>query len=114
MSAYFCTDPYRSWFNTFEPLLNGLGASYYQGGGSRGLHTDICSPVATDPTWRCLDEVDRAALVADGGPLWHMLLMETATTDRGDIGGEGSPQACRVRTKDRLENHLCLRAEGRR
>ena len=76
MSAYFSTDPYRSWFNTFEPLLNGLGASYYKGGGSRGLHTDICSPVATDPTWKRLDKVDRAALVADGGPLWHMLLEE--------------------------------------
>ena len=31
MSAYFRTDPYRSWFGAFEPLLNGAGSSYYSG-----------------------------------------------------------------------------------
>ena len=76
MSAYFCTEPYSGWFNAFEPLLNGLGASYYKGAASTALHTDICSPVATDPTWSGLDKADRAALEADGGSLWHMLLEE--------------------------------------
>ena len=76
MSAYFRTDPYRGWFNAFEPLLNGLGASFYKGGASTALHTDICSPVATDPTWSRLDKTDRAALEADGGPLWRILLEE--------------------------------------
>ena len=74
MSAYFRTDPYRGWFSAFEPVLNGLGASYYEGCGSTALHTDICSPVATNPTWSRLHEDDRSALEADGGPLWHMLL----------------------------------------
>ena len=74
LSAYFCTDPYRGWFNAFEPLLNGLCASYYTGAASTALHTDICSPVATDPTWNKLDKADRAALEADGGSLWHALL----------------------------------------
>ena len=27
MSAYFRTDPYRSWFGAFEPLLNGAGSA---------------------------------------------------------------------------------------
>jgi len=76
MSAYFCTDPYSAWFNAFEPLLNGLGASYYTGAASTALHTDICSPVATDPTWSRLDKADRAALEAEGGPLWRILLQE--------------------------------------
>ena len=76
MSAYFCTNPYSGWFNAFEPLLNGLGASYYKGAASTALHTDICSPVATDPTWSRLDKADRAALEADGGPLWRILLEE--------------------------------------
>ena len=76
MSAYFRTDPYRGWFSAFEPVLNGLEASYYEGGGSTALHTDICSPVATNPTWRRLHETDRSALETDGGPLWHMLLEE--------------------------------------
>ena len=74
MSAYFRTDPYCSWFNAFEPLLNGLGASYYEGGASTALHTDICSPVATDPTWNKLDKAAQTALMDHGHLLWHMLL----------------------------------------
>ena len=76
MSAYFRTNPYRGWFVSFERLLNGLGAGYYGDEASTALHTDICSPVATNPTWSRLDKTDRAALEADGGPLWHMLLDE--------------------------------------
>ena len=74
LSAYFHTSPYRSWFRHFEPLLNGLGASYYPGEPSTVLHTDICSPVATDPTWSRLDDAERKLLESDGGPLWHDLL----------------------------------------
>ena len=76
MAGYFRTDPYRRWCGAFEPLLNGMQASYYQGDASTALHTDICSPVATNPTWSRLDEADRTALESDGGPLWHMLLEE--------------------------------------
>lgn len=75
LSAYFRADPYAGWFGAWEPLLNGAGASYYRGAASVALHTDICSPVATDPTWSGLGEGDRRALMADGGPLWHELLM---------------------------------------
>lgn len=77
MSAYFSTDPYKAWFSAYEPLLNGMEASYYYGSrASTALHTDICSPVATNPTWNKLDAADRAELKNDGGPLWHMLLEE--------------------------------------
>lgn len=76
MSAYFRTDPYRRWFSAFEPLLNGMGASYYEGSASTGIHTDICSPVATNPTWSRLDNADKDALAYDGVRLWHMLLKE--------------------------------------
>src|SRR5262245_50653978 len=31
LDEYFRTDPYGSWFASFEPILNGLGASYYDG-----------------------------------------------------------------------------------
>ena len=74
MSDYFDIDPYSAWFNTFKPLLKGMEASFYGGGASRALHTDICSPVATSPTWNDLDEADRKILESDGGPLWHLLL----------------------------------------
>jgi hypothetical protein len=74
LSAYYRTNPYRGWFSAFEPLLNGAGASYYAGEPSTALHTDICSPAATNPTWSKLHDADRATLEADGGPLWHRLL----------------------------------------
>lgn len=74
LSAYFRTVPYRGWFSAFEPLLNGLDASYYDGLPSTALQTDICSPVATDPTWSGLEGAARKALEKDGGPLWHALL----------------------------------------
>ena len=74
LAAYFRTDPYRNWFRHFEPLLGGTQASYYPGEASTALHTDICSPVATNPTWSRLGEDDRSILEADGGPLWHALL----------------------------------------
>ena len=51
-----------------------MGASYYGCGSSAVLHTDICSPVATDPTWSRLSNTDRLMLGADGGLLWHELL----------------------------------------
>ena len=74
LSGYFRTDPYSSWFSAFEPLLNGAAASYYADHASTALHTDICSPVATNPTWSKLGEGAQAALQAHGGPLWHTLL----------------------------------------
>ena len=74
MSAYIRTHPYHGWFSSFEPLLDGLGTTYYEGSPSTALHTDICSPVATNPTWSSLGSDHRTALEADGGPLWHKLL----------------------------------------
>jgi len=75
MSAYFRTDPYW-WFSSFEPLLNGMEARYCDIGASTALHTDICSPVATNPTWNKLDENAREFLERDGGKLWRLLLKE--------------------------------------
>ena len=80
MSDYFWESPYDEWFKRgFEPVLRGLGASYYrdrtdENDKSTALHTDICSPVATNPTWSKLHEDDKEALQAEGVPLWHMLL----------------------------------------
>ena len=74
LSAYFRTDPYSTWFNAFEHLLGGLGASYYNGKPSTALHTDICSPVAIDPTWSDLGHITQNILEEDGGPLWHDLM----------------------------------------
>ena len=74
MSSYFRTSPYKTWFRHLEPLLEGMGAGYWPGRASAALHTDICSPVATDPTWSGLSPADCEALLADGVPLWHGLV----------------------------------------
>ena len=76
LSAYFRTDPYHTWFRNFEPLLNGAKASYYPSWASTVVHTDICSPIATDPTWSRLEGSDRASLEVHGPTLWHRLVEE--------------------------------------
>lgn len=48
-NAYFALDrnPYRQWFDQLELILNGCGASYYNGS---ACHLDLVQ-WATDPTW---------------------------------------------------------------
>jgi hypothetical protein len=79
LRAYFRVRPYNAWFRpAFEPILNGLAASYYDGmAPSTALHTDIWSPLATDPTWTRLGNVG-AALAIAGVELWHRLIERLA------------------------------------
>lgn len=71
LSNYFRFNPYRRWFRSFEPVLNGLGASY---GGKMAdeeyrhtaMHLDMCSPIATSPTWSRLS-LDQRAFLTDTG-----------------------------------------------
>jgi len=75
LDAYFRSSPYTKWFNpAFEPLLNGLQSSYYEAEISTALHTDLCSPLATSPTWSQLDSKEQAALQGEGVKLWHDLI----------------------------------------
>jgi hypothetical protein len=73
LDGYFRANPYVQWFDpSFEPILRGLGASYYAGQQLAALHTDLCSPLATDPTWSRL-KGDQAFLERAGTRLWHDL-----------------------------------------
>lgn len=74
LDTYFKTRPYARWFSAFEALLRGLDASYYPGAENTALHTDLCSPVATDPTWSRIGEEARSGLMRRGVPLWHRLV----------------------------------------
>lgn len=74
LNGYFSTEPYTAWFNSFEPILNGIGGSFYGRHQHTVLHTDLCSPLATDPTWSRLGGTDRLALQASGTNLWHDLV----------------------------------------
>lgn len=75
LNDYFRVSPYRDWFDlSFEGILRGMGASYYDDEQSTALHTDLCSPLATDPTWTGLDRTEQAALKREGVNLWHDLV----------------------------------------
>jgi hypothetical protein len=78
LNEYFVSDPYR-WFDRgFEPLLNGMDASYYSGQAtSVAIHTDLCSPLATSPTWSKVKEVSPFTvrdLARHGSRLWNRLV----------------------------------------
>ena len=92
LSNYFKVAPYSRWFDSsFEVILNGMNASYYANKGVEStsktneknltfdlrytaLHTDICSPLATDPTWSKLAESDQQALATWGYETWGRLI----------------------------------------
>jgi hypothetical protein len=79
LRAYFKFNPYRAWFGSFEPVLSGLGASY---GGKMAdrdyrhtaLHLDMCSPIATSPTWSRLSPQQRSKLTATGRDIFERLV----------------------------------------
>ena len=75
LSSYFYFDhrPYK-WFGTYKGLLEGMDASFYKGAASTAVHTDLCSPVATDPTWSKLPKESKASLLGPGRDLWHDLV----------------------------------------
>ena len=76
LNRYFVTSPYRAWFDSLEHVLAGFGSGFYGHRANTALHTDLLSPVATDPTWRGLTRRDQEALAAPGVRLWHSLIAE--------------------------------------
>lgn len=80
LNSYFKTDvnskPYRKWFDKNEPLLNGMKASYYNKQDCRyeAIHTDICTPIATDPTWGGLNNDTKKKIFREGIDIWCDLL----------------------------------------
>jgi hypothetical protein len=74
LSGYFDNKPLRRWFDTYKGLLEGMDASFYKGTASTALHTDLCSPVATDPTWSKLQKESKTMLLCPGRDLWHDLV----------------------------------------
>ena len=83
LSNYFREVPYDRWFgkkgakNGFLPFLNGMGYSYYdEVGKDIAIHTDLCSPLATNPTWSALNNIHRDELSEKGFELWKSLVFE--------------------------------------
>ena len=84
LNNYFKKNPYKKWFGTpnvskggFLPLLNGLRTCYYEGSQENiAIHTDICSPLATTPTWSGLALEQKEILSSEGFELWKKLVLE--------------------------------------
>lgn len=78
LNNYFLHKPLKNWFSSFEPILNGLGASYYRNTkyNIRVLHTDMCSPLATNPTWSKLNKTQMKILFEKGHEIWIELIEE--------------------------------------
>ncbi|MDY0083328.1 MAG: hypothetical protein RBR74_09120 [Ignavibacteriaceae bacterium] len=78
LNSYFESEPLKQWFSSFEPILNGASSSYYNRKEypNRALHTDICTPLATHPTWSKLENYQRNLLFSKGNELWIELIEE--------------------------------------
>lgn len=80
LDCYFEIEPLTGWFDKgYEPILKEITASYYKKNNqpNRAIHTDICSPLATNPTWSKLEQQDKIItnkLFIDGFELWYDLI----------------------------------------
>lgn len=76
LDQYFEIRPYWRWFSSYFPLLNAIGSDYRTNLNMEGcaLHTDLCSPLATNPTWSHLSARARSMLLREGPDLWSALV----------------------------------------
>jgi len=81
---YFKNFPYERWFGKssggnkgFQPVLNGMGYCYYENTNKNiAIHTDVCSPLATCPTWGKLEDSQKIKLIKKGKELWIKTVKE--------------------------------------
>lgn len=78
LSSYFKCKPYNEWFSAFEVPLNALGASYRTGNRdgvsihSIALHIDVCTAIATNPTWGGLSKEQKRRLSGGDNKAWSL------------------------------------------
>lgn len=79
LNEYFKIKPYTGWFNSFEHILAGMDASYWNGKKDNiAIHTDFCTPWATDPSWSHLSDSEKNRLTCQGIPAWETLIKDLA------------------------------------
>ena len=78
LSGYFNenNNPYNNWFDrNLEKIMNGLDVSFYSNRKKdRAIHTDLCTPIATSPTWGGLTKDAKEVFVHDGYKIWLKLI----------------------------------------
>jgi len=77
LNTYFKNQSYN-WFDNFEPILNEMDCSFYLGYRNTALHTDFCSPYATNVTWAEYEKTTSKESVKDigrkGTKFWNDLV----------------------------------------
>ncbi|MFZ0226071.1 MAG: hypothetical protein WAL41_03795, partial [Mycobacterium sp.] len=75
LNRYFDSghQPLWEWFVHFDALLEGMECGFGAGRRSRAVHTDLCSPIATQPTYSGLTPQQQRDLERLGMPLWSEL-----------------------------------------
>jgi len=80
INSYFNYNPYSRWFDqSYLKILMGMEASFYGKNTNTAIHTDICTPLATNPTWSKLrdsglSDRDQQVLIAEGVQIWANLV----------------------------------------
>jgi len=128
LNDYFKTCPY-DWFDAYDLVLGGISSSYYRPEtaiDSTALHTDFCTPLATDPTWGKLKghfQSHKDRLHRDGSRLWRKLvdflapdaiLASISTSYRDEICGhaKGTPFFETTSEKGNINRVLAYRPFG--
>ena len=77
LDSYFRRNS-NPWFDNFEPVLNGINASYYGVMESTALHTEMLSPLSTVVSWsKFVDQYPSHVIdeiVTNGHALWLELM----------------------------------------
>lgn len=74
LNQYFEHEPlWEGWFKNLDWLLEGMESGFRAGRSSFALHTDLCTPIATDPTYSHLTEKQKREMEKVGLPLWYEL-----------------------------------------
>ena len=74
LNNYFKDNP-NNWFDSYNPILDGLNTSFYPNtAGNNTIHTNLCSPFATDITWSKLRNSAQYTFSREGRKFWHRLI----------------------------------------
>jgi hypothetical protein len=74
LNQYFEHEPlWEKWFTNLDWLLEGMDSGFRAGRSSFALHTDLCTPIATNPTYSGLTPKQKCELEKLGLPLWYAL-----------------------------------------
>lgn len=78
LNEYFIKNPYWTWFQSIERILNCMDASYKANVNihNTAVHIDLYAPVATSPHWNGLTLSEKASLICSFSPYFNQMIDE--------------------------------------